>query len=462
MALNFISSRQAGSVGKLRLINFALTFALVGMVSLIVSQAQEPAGYYGSMEQDQVNRINAARTTAGVGKLQHIECLNKIAETWAKTMANKGAMEHSTSAWRNNQINANCGGAWIIQGENVSRGFTSSEMIFRAYMSSPGHKENILRSSFKKVGVGVYRDAAGTLWTTQLFASCSSCPSPWSTSAIVAVDPIPYKTWQYGHTVTVPNTDVPKFNIQTQSINNGDAFFVKRQNTASGNVEISRRVANAHTTVTGAHATAVPSSDITKYDAQLQVAENGDLFFIKRKNTPSGFVEVGRLTLASAYKTWAYNKPTVIPVAELVTHDAQLQMAYEGDLFYIKRKSTSDGVVQVHRLTLTSNYKTWSYKRSTSVSNADAIKFNYQVQVMGNSDLFFIKRQNTASGYIEVGRLAISSGLKTWTYVKPTIISLNDFNNSCGQINAAQDGDLLYIKCHSSGSMLAGRLKSMY
>jgi uncharacterized protein YkwD len=45
---------------------------------------------------------------------------------------------------------------------NVSYGHT-------ALMNSPGHRANILEPRFRKVGVGVYHDARGQFWVTEMF-----------------------------------------------------------------------------------------------------------------------------------------------------------------------------------------------------------------------------------------------------------------------------------------------------
>ena len=39
----------------------------------------------------------------------------------------------------------------------------------QALMNSPGHRANILEPRFTKVGVGVYQDASGQFWVTEMF-----------------------------------------------------------------------------------------------------------------------------------------------------------------------------------------------------------------------------------------------------------------------------------------------------
>lgn len=181
----------------LRMANFMLLFALVGVVFLYLTNAYTVAGMYGSAENDQLTKTNNQRALIGRSALQHIECLNGIAETWAKKMSDTGKLAHSndtksgiysTSTDFSIQTPAKCGGTWSLLGENVGVGGDSAS-IFNAFMASTAHKNNIEDSRFTKVGMGAYWSGS-QLWVTQIFASCSSCTSEWTKTATVAVDPV--------------------------------------------------------------------------------------------------------------------------------------------------------------------------------------------------------------------------------------------------------------------------------
>jgi hypothetical protein len=180
--MNF--SRQ---ITHLRLLNFTLLFGLVGVLFLFFAAAAPIPGYYGSVEQDQVNRINGQRAAIGRGSLKHIECLNTVAELWTKKMVDRGGISHNPSLA--NEVQYVCGGAWSILGENVGVGY-SSDGIFTAFMNSPGHKANIIDGRFTKVGTGAYWSPDGRLFVTQVFANCSSCTAPWNTNASLPADPV--------------------------------------------------------------------------------------------------------------------------------------------------------------------------------------------------------------------------------------------------------------------------------
>jgi len=54
-------------------------------------------------------------------------------------------------------------------GENIARGQNSPEMVVSDWMGSQGHRQNILRQSYRNIGVGVYLDSSGRLYWVQLF-----------------------------------------------------------------------------------------------------------------------------------------------------------------------------------------------------------------------------------------------------------------------------------------------------
>lgn len=55
-------------------------------------------------------------------------------------------------------------------GENVAYNYATPEDVMRGWMKSPGHRANILRPTFKRIGVGCVIDSRGHRWWTQDFA----------------------------------------------------------------------------------------------------------------------------------------------------------------------------------------------------------------------------------------------------------------------------------------------------
>lgn len=214
-ALKPFRPSKVGWRSPLRVANFSMLFAIVGVLFLVFSNAAPIAGMYGSIENDQVNRINYTRGKNGKGSLQHIECLNTIAENWTKYMAlndfpdANGDGKPEDIAHNPNlasDVDVLCGDSWRglgVLGENVGVGY-GTESIFNTFMASPLHKSNIVDAQkngygtpveYTKVGVGAYWHTDGKLYITQVFANCGNCTNnkngqnDWKANAKVATDP---------------------------------------------------------------------------------------------------------------------------------------------------------------------------------------------------------------------------------------------------------------------------------
>jgi len=86
--------------------------------------------------------------------------LTNYARDWSQQMATSGNFQHS-----------NIGsllGPWSIVGENIGKG-GSVGSIFNALVASPPHYANMVDTRFTHIGVGVYIDGSGVIWTTHVF-----------------------------------------------------------------------------------------------------------------------------------------------------------------------------------------------------------------------------------------------------------------------------------------------------
>lgn len=117
-------------------------------------------GFIGSAEGDFASRINSLRGSDGLGALSRHGSLDSYAREWARSMGQSGSLNHS-----------NIGsllGPWGGVGENVGVGGSVS-VIFNALVGSSGHYQNMV-GDWTHMGVGVWRDAQGALWTCHVFA----------------------------------------------------------------------------------------------------------------------------------------------------------------------------------------------------------------------------------------------------------------------------------------------------
>jgi uncharacterized protein YkwD len=112
--------------------------------------------------------INVARSS---GDLRLDPELSKVAKVHTREMVRANSLHHSTSTQLRTRITN-----WSSLGENVGVGSTVTS-LHQAFMNSTAHKDNILESTFRHVGVGVIKDD-GRMWVTVIFEARSDPGSP--------------------------------------------------------------------------------------------------------------------------------------------------------------------------------------------------------------------------------------------------------------------------------------------
>jgi hypothetical protein len=108
-----------------------------------------------------VAATNQARAAVGLPSLSVSADLSAAATHQAQSMANADALFHTP-----NLGSGLC--CWAMVGENVGDG-PSVAVIQAAFMASPEHRANILRTAFSQIGVGYVIDKRGTLWVSEVF-----------------------------------------------------------------------------------------------------------------------------------------------------------------------------------------------------------------------------------------------------------------------------------------------------
>ncbi|EAR25148.1 hypothetical protein A20C1_01131 [marine actinobacterium PHSC20C1] len=124
--------------------------------------------------------VNQARWDSGQRGLIRNSAMDKVALDWAKQMAANNSMSHNPNY--SSQIPT----GWNSAGENVAHGYRTAQAMHDGWMSSPGHKANIL-GAFTDIGIAFY-ESGGTTWGVQVFAAYSGHSGP---AAPVAAAPAP-------------------------------------------------------------------------------------------------------------------------------------------------------------------------------------------------------------------------------------------------------------------------------
>lgn len=128
--------------------------------------------------------VNQARASAGLASLAPNAGLNSVARAQAARMADRDAIYHN----ENLKAEADAAGVnWQLIGENVGVG-PDVQAVHEAFMSSPGHKSNVVYKTYNAIGVGIVTGKDGSIFVAHVFAQIGNSP-PAATQPSVAASP---------------------------------------------------------------------------------------------------------------------------------------------------------------------------------------------------------------------------------------------------------------------------------
>ena len=114
-----------------------------------------------------VKLVNDERSKRGLQPVKALISMNKAANIRAKEIVNTWGHVRPDGRKGYSAVN-DAGLSWTWVGENIAAGYTTPEDVMQGWMESQGHRENILNSRCKYIGVGYYNDAGCAHWV-QLF-----------------------------------------------------------------------------------------------------------------------------------------------------------------------------------------------------------------------------------------------------------------------------------------------------
>ncbi len=87
--------------------------------------------------------------------------LSRVAQRFAEDMDRRGYFSHVSPEGQTLGMRLRAGSAdFGYAGENIARGQQSSMDVMNSWMNSPGHRANILKSQFRRIGIG----HSGKVW----------------------------------------------------------------------------------------------------------------------------------------------------------------------------------------------------------------------------------------------------------------------------------------------------------
>jgi uncharacterized protein YkwD len=119
-------------------------------------------------EADVLALANAERAANGCGPLTWDESLAQVARLHSADMAARDYVEH-TNPEGLSPFDRAAAASTSASAENIAAGQQSAADVMASWMSSPGHRANILNCSLTRLGVGVGHGGSYGITWTQLF-----------------------------------------------------------------------------------------------------------------------------------------------------------------------------------------------------------------------------------------------------------------------------------------------------
>lgn len=118
-------------------------------------------------EKEVVRLVNKIRSENGLSSLTMDWQLSRVARYKSRDMHDKGYFSHTSPTYGDPfEMMKSFGISYTAAGENIAKGQRTPQAVVDAWMSSSGHRANILNRSYTKIGVGYVAD--GNYWT-QMF-----------------------------------------------------------------------------------------------------------------------------------------------------------------------------------------------------------------------------------------------------------------------------------------------------
>lgn len=129
-------------------------------------EKQETSSELSAFEQEVVKLTNAEREKQGLAALKIDTELSKVARAKSQDMKDNNYFDHNSPTYGSPfDMMKKFGISYTTAGENIAQGQQTPEEVVQAWMDSPGHRENIMNSSFTHIGVGYVE--SGNYWTQQ-------------------------------------------------------------------------------------------------------------------------------------------------------------------------------------------------------------------------------------------------------------------------------------------------------
>jgi len=288
-----------------------------------------------SIAKDNIIRLtNAERQKFGLNALKENSRLSSAALAKANNMIEEQYWDHfgpnGETPW---QFIKASGYQYIYAGENLAKGFKSSEGVVQAWMASPTHRENILSGNYKEIGIATVTGellGENIILVVQMFGNTTSEVTP-SAPPTTPVVPEPSENGDIksikitypaeGSVVTDPSADIKGevFNVEGEykvevydknkvvgnlSTNGSLWDFRKDADWSEGSHNITATLVDSENKVEDSVTFEVDSTppQIDEFDIAVEAKEPGWVVTINvEEDSPDVTVVVGSKTYPSSF-----------------------------------------------------------------------------------------------------------------------------------------------------------------
>jgi uncharacterized protein YkwD len=143
------------------------------LVSLALVSASEPNSAFrlSPEEQKLLDLTNAERKEAKLAPVVPNPLLFKVARAHSANMARQEKCDHYLDGKKPRERVTESGYKWRFTGENLAYGDVDLEDVMKGWMASPKHRDNIVKSEYTEIGLGLARGENGITYYTQVFAT---------------------------------------------------------------------------------------------------------------------------------------------------------------------------------------------------------------------------------------------------------------------------------------------------
>lgn len=122
-----------------------------------------------SIESQVVTLVNKERAANGLAPLTLNWQLSRMGEIKCQDMRDHNYFSHNSPTYGSPfQMMTEFGIPYTAAGENIAAGQVSAQDVMNSWMNSPGHRANILNSSYTQIGVGYAKGGSmGTYWSQE-------------------------------------------------------------------------------------------------------------------------------------------------------------------------------------------------------------------------------------------------------------------------------------------------------